>query len=67
MYTQDAILLPCGSCFAQRAHMHIWFAQTALMHFGLHKHECFIGVQSGLAYTQVIRTYKPNMCMHTYC
>ena len=21
-----------------------WFAQTALIHFGLHKHECLIGV-----------------------
>ena len=31
--------------------MHIWFARTALVHFGLDEHECLIGVQSGLACT----------------
>ena len=34
-----------------KSHVHIWFARTALVHFGLHEHECLIGVQSGLAYT----------------
>ena len=42
------------------------------MHFGLHEHVCFsthftrfIGVHSGLAYTQVIHS-KPNTCVCTY-
>ena len=53
--------------FCRRAHVHIWFARTVLMHFGLHEHECLIGVQSGLAYTRIIRMYKPNMSVNTYC
>ena len=46
--------------------------RTALVHFGLHKHACFsthftcfIGVHSGLAYSQVIDS-KPNMCVRVY-
>ena len=34
-----------------KSHVHIWFARTALVHFGLHEHECLISVQSGLACT----------------
>ena len=55
------------SMFARRVRVHFWFARTALVHFGLHKHEYLIGVQFGLAYTRIICTYKPNMSVRTYC
>ena len=35
--------------------MHLWFAQTVLVHFGSHEHVC-VSLVSGLAYTCVILT-----------
>ena len=52
--------------FCMKSTCAFWFAQTALVHYGLHEHKCLIGMQSGLAYTQIIRMYKPNMSVCTY-
>ena len=52
------------------SYVHLWFARTAFMHFGLHEHTFFpthfayfIGVHSGLAYTQV--RYRPKVTSHS--
>ena len=54
------VYLVCTNC--TRA---FWFARTALVHFGLHEQECLIGVQSGLAYTQIIRINLICACVLT--